>query len=97
MKYYIYILKTVNNTLYCGITPDLPKRYKQHLEGKGAKYTKANKPVSIVYADILDNKSVALKEEYRIKHKLSRREKLQLIEENQKNTEKIVNLLFNVG
>ena len=97
MKYYIYILKTVNDTLYCGITPDLAKRYKQHLEGKGAKYTKANKPSAIVYTDVLDDKSTALKEEYRIKHKLSRQEKLHLIEENQKTTEKIVNLLFNVG
>lgn len=90
MKYYLYILKTVNNTLYCGITPDIEKRYKLHLEGKGAKYTKANKPVCIVYVDLFNDKSSALKEEYRIKHGLKRKEKLELIENNKEKTSKIL-------
>ena len=47
--YYVYILKTERNTLYCGYTDDVKKRYKAHLEGKGAKYTRANKPVELVY------------------------------------------------
>ena len=94
MKYYLYILKTVSDTLYCGITPDLLKRYKLHLEGKGAKYTKANKPSSIAYADIFDDKSSALKEEYRIKHKLKRSEKIKLIEENKKKTKLILSNIF---
>jgi len=89
MKYYVYILQTISDTLYCGITPDIIKRYKAHIEGKGAKYTKAHKPKSIVYLDILDNKSLALKEEYRIKH-LLKKEKLELIEENKIKTKEIL-------
>ena len=86
MKYYLYILKTVSDTLYCGITPDLKKRYKAHLEGKGAKYTKSHKPDSIVYVDILNDKSEASKEEYKIKKTMSRIDKLELIEKNKEKT-----------
>ena len=67
-KHFVYILLTENNTLYCGYTDDVEKRFQAHLEGKGAKYTRANKPVKI---------------EYRIKHKLSREEKLELIRSQQ--------------
>lgn len=74
------------DTLYCGITPDVKKRYKAHLEGHGAKYTRANKPKEIVYLDILEDKSQALKEEYRIKKTLTRAQKLDLIEKNREKT-----------
>ena len=43
--FYTYMLLTVNNTYYCGYTDDIEKRYKKHLSGTGAKYTKANKPI----------------------------------------------------
>ncbi len=79
-KHFGYILLTENNTLYCGYTDDVEKRFQAHLDGKGAKYTRANKPVKIVYTKEFNNKSDALKEEYRIKHKLSREEKLKLIQ-----------------
>ena len=93
MKYYIYILKTVNDTLYCGITPDIIKRYSAHLKGTGAKYTKANKPKSIEYLVMLDDKSAALKEEYRIKHSMNRNQKLEFIEINKKKTDSILKSL----
>lgn len=78
-SHYVYILLTERGTLYCGYTDDLKKRYNAHLSGNGAKYTKANKPVKIVYAKEFQTKSEALKEEYRIKHKLTRKDKLELI------------------
>ena len=77
-KYYVYILLTERNTLYCGYTDDVEKRFKAHLEGHGAKYTRANKPVKIVWQKEFANKSDAQKEEYRIKH-LSRNNKQKLI------------------
>ncbi len=76
--YYTYILLTESGTYYCGYTDDLEKRFKQHYEGKGAKYTRANKPIKIVYFKEFDNKSDAMKEEFRIKH-LTREEKTNLI------------------
>ena len=77
-KFYVYILKTERNTLYCGYTDDVQKRFELHLSGKGAKYTRANKPVEIVYTKEFENKLEAQQEERRIK-KLTRKEKLELI------------------
>ena len=48
-KFFVYILLTERNTYYCGYTDDVEKRFQLHLSGKGAKYTRANKPVKIVY------------------------------------------------
>ena len=78
-KYYVYILLTEKNTYYCGYTDDVEKRYQAHLEGKGAKYTRANKPIKILWQKEFETKSEALKEEYRIKHKLTKEQKLALI------------------
>lgn len=90
MKYYLYILKTVDNTLYCGIARDVLARFEEHKTGMGAKYTRSHKPESLVYVDIFEDRASASKEEYRIKKTLKREEKLKLIEENQKRTQEIL-------
>lgn len=77
-KYYTYILLTTKNTLYCGFTDDVERRFKKHLEGKAAKYTRANKPLKVVYVKEFDTKQEAMKEEYRIK-KMTRLQKDKLI------------------
>lgn len=82
-KHFVYILLTENDTLYCGYTDDVEKRFSAHIEGRGAKYTKANKPVKILWQKEFSTKQEAMKEEYRIKHKLSRQDKLQLIKSSQ--------------
>ena len=77
-KYYTYILLTEKNTYYCGYTDDVEKRYDLHCRGKGAKFTKANKPLKLVYTKEFNSKQEAQKEEYRIKQ-LSKKEKEDLI------------------
>jgi len=76
--YYTYILLTEKDTLYCGYTDDVAKRFQAHCEGRGAKYTRANKPVKVVYTKSFNTKSEAMKEEARIK-KLSHSERINLI------------------
>jgi putative endonuclease len=79
MSYYVYILTCKDNTLYTGITKDLQKRLDEHNSSdKGAKYTKARRPVKLSYSEKAQNRSEASKREYSIK-KLSRKEKLELI------------------
>ena len=90
MKYYLYILKTLDNTLYCGIAKDVLARFNEHKTGLGAKYTRSHKPDCLVYVDIFEDKSSASKEEYRIKKTLKREEKLKLIDENKLKTEEIL-------
>ena len=58
-------------------TNNLEKRLKDHNEGKGAKYTKARRPVSLVYYEEFESKEEAMKREYAIKQ-MSRSEKLKL-------------------
>ena len=77
--YHVYILKCSDKTLYTGITIDLEKRLNEHNTSKlGAKYTRARRPVELVYSRRFKNRSFASKEESRIK-KLSRKEKLEII------------------
>ncbi len=82
-KYFVYILKCADKTLYTGITVDLEKRLFEHnsKNGKGAKYTRYRQPVEIVYQKKVKNKSEALKEEHRIRQ-LIRKEKEDLILKN---------------
>ncbi len=78
-EWYVYIIKTINNKLYTGITTDLQRRFDEHKNLKtGAKFLKANPPKEIVYTETVDSKSSALKREIEIK-KLSRKEKDRLI------------------
>ena len=76
--YYVYILECADKTLYTGYTDDLEKRIKVHNRGKGAKYTRARLPVTIVYFEEVETKSIALSREYSIK-KMTRRQKETLI------------------
>ena len=79
--FYTYILRCSDDTLYCGYTTDLQKRLKKHNCGEGAKYTKSRRPVQLVYSEVLESKSLAMKRECEIK-KLTRGEKLKLINAN---------------
>lgn len=77
--YYVYIIECADKTLYTGITSDLKRRLEEHNSSKlGAKYTKARRPVKLVYSLRKKNRSNATKEECRIKA-LSREEKKELI------------------
>ncbi|KKS65453.1 MAG: Endo/excinuclease amino terminal domain protein [candidate division WWE3 bacterium GW2011_GWB1_42_6] len=77
--YFLYILLCADNTLYTGITTNLPRRLKEHNSPKiGAKYTRARRPVKLVYSASFPDRSSALIAESQIK-KLSRLQKLTLI------------------
>ena len=75
---YTYILKCKDDSLYTGWTNDLKKRITSHNAGKGAKYTKAGRPVELVYYEEFQTREEAMKREYAIKQ-LSRKEKEALI------------------
>ncbi len=78
-NYYLYIIECEDGSLYTGISTNPERRLKEHTCGKlGAKYTKAHKPIKIIYTEIFRNRSDASKREYEIK-KLSHNKKLQLI------------------
>ena len=76
--WFIYILECTDGSYYIGSTNNIEKRFKNHLEGKGAKYTKSHKPVRIIYKKEFLTKSEAFKREWELK-KFSRKQKEQLI------------------
>lgn len=80
---YTYLLKCSDGTLYCGWTNHLRERVKAHNDGKGAKYTKARRPVALAYYEEYETKQEAMRREAFIK-KLSRKDKLLLIQEAEK-------------
>ena len=80
--YYVYMVQCADNTLYTGIATELERRVQEHNgSDKGAKYTRVRRPVTLVYSESYPDRSTASKREYMIKKKMSRSEKLKLIED----------------
>ena len=77
-KWFVYILRCGDGTLYTGMTDDFERRLRMHQEGRGAKYTRGRGPLEPAYLEACEDLSSALKREYAIK-KLTRQEKLKLI------------------
>ncbi len=78
--WFVYILRCADNSLYTGVTIDVNKRLDQHngVDKNGAKYTKARRPVKLVYQETSTSRSAACKREYAIKS-LKKLEKESLI------------------
>ncbi|MCW8890629.1 MAG: GIY-YIG nuclease family protein [Sedimenticola sp.] len=77
--WYVYILLCRDNTLYTGITTDLERRVHEHNHSpKGAKYTRARRPLELVYHEAVDSRATACRREWALK-KLSAQEKRLLI------------------
>ena len=64
---YTYILRCRDGSLYTGWTNDLEKRVSDHNAGKGAKYTRARRPVVLAYFEAFETKEEAMRREYAIK------------------------------
>ena len=77
-KWYVYILRCADKTLYTGITNDLDRRLDAHNAGTASKYTRVRRPVAMVYREEIASKGDALRRELQIKA-LSRQQKEQLI------------------
>lgn len=84
MPHYIYIVSCSDKTLYTGYTSNVAMRVKAHNTlPTGAKYTKARRPVKLVYSETFEDKKEAMRREHAIK-KMSRAEKLAMIKAQKK-------------
>ena len=82
-KYYFYILKCRDQTLYCGITKDLNQRQRVHNSGHGSKYVRAHGGGRIKYSEIYKTIGEALRREIEVK-KWPRVKKLELLKRDKK-------------
>lgn len=65
--WFVYLLECTNGRLYTGITPDLAERFRKHSTGKGAMFTRLNKPLRMIAATPCANRSEASRLERLIK------------------------------
>ncbi len=77
-KYFTYLARCKDKTIYTGYCADLKDREEKHNLGQGAKYTRHRRPIKIVYSEEFDSMSGAMKREAEIK-KLTRQQKEKLI------------------
>jgi putative endonuclease len=74
MNWQVYLLLCSDNSLYAGITTDIERRFREHAEGRGAKYFRSRQPLEVVYLETGHNRSSASRREYQIKA-MTRRQK----------------------
>ena len=75
---FVYILRCRDDSFYTGAAKDLRARVLRHQAGKASRYTRARRPVVLVWSRRVRTWSRALREEHRIK-KLRRRDKQALV------------------
>ena len=78
VAWYVYLVECADGTLYAGATTDPARREREHNAGTGAKYTRARRPVRLVFQEACADKSEALRREAALK-RLPRAKKLALI------------------
>ena len=74
---YVYLLRCVDGSLYCGWTTDPEARLAAHNSGHGAKYTRSRLPVKLVYMEAYEDRHEALSREWHVK-RMSKAEKEKL-------------------
>ena len=76
--FFVYLARCADGTYYCGYSRDVEKRIEVHNLGKGAKYTRARRPVELVYTERKKTILHAMRRELEVKA-LSRKQKEGLI------------------
>lgn len=67
--WYVYMVRCVDGSLYTGVATDLARRVREHNgEGSaGARYTRARRPVQLVYREVVASRAAAVRREMAIK------------------------------
>jgi putative endonuclease len=66
-RWWVYLIRCGDGTYYAGITTDPERRLRQHQIGKGAKYTRGRGPLTLVYAEEVGSRTLAMRRERQIK------------------------------
>ena len=79
-NWFVYMLRCADGSLYTGVATDLQRRLQEHntSDALGARYTRARRPVALVYSEEAESRSTACQREAAIK-KLRKAEKERLI------------------
>jgi predicted GIY-YIG superfamily endonuclease/GNAT superfamily N-acetyltransferase len=77
-RWFVYLLRCADRSLYTGIAKDVCRRCRQHNAGTASRYTRSRLPVEVVYEEVQRSRSAALKREAAIKA-LPKRDKEALV------------------
>ena len=77
-RWWVYVLRCADGTLYTGVTTDPARRVAEHNAGTASKYTRSRRPAVLVYREAKRGRGPALRREFAIKA-LTRRAKEELI------------------
>ena len=68
-QWYVYIVRCADDSLYTGVATDVERRVEEHNHHSklAARYTRARRPVRLVYTEPCDGRDVALRREHQIK------------------------------
>jgi len=67
MAWFLYMIECKDGSIYTGITVNLTQRYREHENGKGARYTRSHPPRRLLLSVEYPDRSAALKAEYEMK------------------------------
>lgn len=65
--WHLYLLRCRDGSLYAGIATDVERRFRQHVAGKGAKYTRSHPPDCVLGSRAYPDRGSALRAEYALK------------------------------
>lgn len=65
--YWVYLLECQDGSFYAGIAIDVAARFRKHISGGGAKYTRARPPVKVLASRPYGSKGDALRAEIQLK------------------------------
>jgi putative endonuclease len=65
--WWVYLLACADGSYYVGISTDVERRLRQHNAGRGARYTRARRPVALAAAVACEGRSEAMRLEARLK------------------------------
>ena len=74
---FVYLLRCADGTIYTGWTFDVAQRVHAHQQGRGARYTRARRPVELIYHERLPSRRAAMRREVAIK-RMSRKRNLRM-------------------
>ena len=74
--WFLYLLECSDGSYYAGISTDVDARFRAHMSGKGARYTRAHPPLRILGMRTYADRAAASRAEWQIKqmpreHKLT--------------------------
>ena len=77
--WFVYLLLCSDKSFYTGVSNNPQKRFLDHKNGKGGRYTRSHKPIKMIFQEPHSSKEQALRRERQIKG-WSRSKKIKILE-----------------